>query len=57
MMAKRPSTVFVCQECGAQAAKWLGTTHYRDVDPDYTVFAVNEARDRAALQMLRAYER
>jgi len=23
-MAKRPSTVFVCQECGAQAAKWLG---------------------------------
>ena len=23
-MAKRPSSVFVCQECGAQAAKWLG---------------------------------
>ena len=23
-MAKRSSTVFVCQECGAQAAKWLG---------------------------------
>lgn len=23
-MAKRPTTVFVCQECGAQAAKWLG---------------------------------
>jgi len=23
-MAKRPSTVFVCQECGAQAPKWLG---------------------------------
>jgi len=23
-MAKRPSTVFVCEECGAQAAKWLG---------------------------------
>ena len=23
-MAKRPSTVFVCQECGAQAAKWVG---------------------------------
>jgi DNA repair protein RadA/Sms len=23
-MAKRPSTVFVCQECGSQAAKWLG---------------------------------
>jgi DNA repair protein RadA/Sms len=21
---KRPSTVFVCQECGAQSAKWLG---------------------------------
>jgi DNA repair protein RadA/Sms len=23
-MAKRASTVFVCQECGAQAAKWVG---------------------------------
>jgi DNA repair protein RadA/Sms len=23
-MAKRPVTVFVCQECGAQAPKWLG---------------------------------
>ncbi|MFN8065782.1 MAG: DNA repair protein RadA [Vicinamibacterales bacterium] len=23
-MAKRPATVFVCQECGSQAAKWLG---------------------------------
>src|SRR5205809_4416903 len=23
-MAKRPSTVFVCQECGAQAPRWLG---------------------------------
>src|SRR5690349_3783284 len=23
-MAKRPSTVFVCQECGAQSSKWLG---------------------------------
>src|SRR6476469_1654106 len=23
-MAKRPSTVFVCQECGSQSAKWLG---------------------------------
>jgi DNA repair protein RadA/Sms len=23
-MAKRPTTVFVCQECGAQAPKWLG---------------------------------
>jgi DNA repair protein RadA/Sms len=23
-MAKRPSTVYVCQECGAQASKWLG---------------------------------
>ena len=23
-MSKRSSTVFVCQECGAQAAKWLG---------------------------------
>ena len=23
-MSKRPVTVFVCQECGAQAAKWLG---------------------------------
>jgi DNA repair protein RadA/Sms len=23
-MAKKPSTVFVCQECGAQAAKWVG---------------------------------
>ncbi len=23
-MAKRPSTVFVCQECGSQAPKWLG---------------------------------
>lgn len=23
-MAKRPATVFVCQECGAQAPKWLG---------------------------------
>jgi DNA repair protein RadA/Sms len=23
-MAKRPSSVFVCQECGAQAPKWLG---------------------------------
>ena len=23
-MAKRPSTIFVCQECGAQSAKWLG---------------------------------
>ncbi len=23
-MAKRPSTVFVCQECGAQSPKWLG---------------------------------
>ncbi len=23
-MAKRPTTVFVCQECGAQSPKWLG---------------------------------
>ena len=23
-MAKPPRTVFVCQECGAQAPKWLG---------------------------------
>src|SRR6185369_9067569 len=23
-MSKRPSTVFVCQECGAQSSKWLG---------------------------------
>ena len=23
-MAKRVSTVFVCQECGAQSPKWLG---------------------------------
>ncbi len=23
-MAKRPSTVFVCQDCGAQSPKWLG---------------------------------
>ncbi len=23
-MAKRPSTVFVCQECGSQSPKWLG---------------------------------
>ena len=23
-MPKRPSTVFVCQECGSQSAKWLG---------------------------------
>jgi DNA repair protein RadA/Sms len=23
-MAKRPSTVFVCQECGTQSPKWLG---------------------------------
>src|SRR5262245_35620145 len=23
-MAKRPPTVFVCQECGAQSPKWLG---------------------------------
>lgn len=23
-MSKRPSTVFACQECGAQAPKWLG---------------------------------
>jgi len=23
-MAKRPSSVWVCQECGAQSAKWLG---------------------------------
>ena len=49
-----PHHIFATVE---QAAKWLGTTHYRDVDPDYTVFAVNEARDRAALQMLRAHER
>src|SRR5471030_465802 len=24
VVAKRPSTVFVCQECGAQSPKWLG---------------------------------
>ena len=24
IMAKRPSTVFVCQECGSQSPKWLG---------------------------------
>ena len=23
-MAKKPSTVFVCQECGSQSPKWLG---------------------------------
>jgi DNA repair protein RadA/Sms len=23
-MAKRPSTIFVCQECGSQSSKWLG---------------------------------
>src|SRR3954452_23338155 len=23
-MAKRPTTVFVCQECGSQSPKWLG---------------------------------
>ena len=49
-----PHHIFATVE---QAAKWLGTTQYRDVDPDYTVVAVNEARDRAALQMLRAVER
>lgn len=50
-----PHHIFATVE---QAAKWLGTTHYRDVDPDYAVYAVYEARDRAALQMLRsAHER
>jgi hypothetical protein len=24
LMAKRPATVFVCQECGSQSPKWLG---------------------------------
>src|SRR5579885_2517697 len=23
-MSKRPSTVYVCQECGSQSPKWLG---------------------------------
>src|SRR5256886_15766969 len=23
-MSKRPSTIFVCQECGSQSPKWLG---------------------------------
>src|SRR5262245_20138403 len=23
-MSKRPSTVFVCQDCGSQSSKWLG---------------------------------
>src|SRR5258706_1665596 len=26
-MAKRPSIVFVCQECGGQSPKWVGRSH------------------------------
>ena len=48
-----PHRIFATVE---QASKWLGTTQYRDVDPDYTVFAVNEARGRAAVEMMQAHE-
>lgn len=49
-----PHHIFATVE---QAAKWLGTTHFRDVDPEYTVLAVNDGRERASLQMLQASER
>jgi hypothetical protein len=46
MLAKvpYPHRIFATVE---QGAKWLGTTKYRDVDEEYSVLAVNEARTRA----------
>ncbi|MET0342586.1 MAG: hypothetical protein ABW252_16390 [Polyangiales bacterium] len=46
MLAKvpYPHRVFATVE---QAAKWIGTTKYRDVDEEYSVLAVNDARKRA----------
>ncbi|MET0343549.1 MAG: hypothetical protein ABW252_21235 [Polyangiales bacterium] len=46
MLAKvpYPHRVFATVD---QAAKWLGTTKYRDVDEEYSVLAVNDARRRA----------
>jgi hypothetical protein len=37
-----------------QAAKWLGTSTYNDVDPDYTVLAVTHARRQAESGELKA---
>lgn len=50
MLAKvpYPHRVFATVE---QAAKWLGTTKYRDVDEEYSVLAVNDARRRADEQL------
>jgi hypothetical protein len=46
-----PHEIFGSME---QAAKWLGTTPHNDVDPDYTVLAVNHARRAAEGGELRA---
>jgi hypothetical protein len=40
-----------------QAAKWLGTTPYNDVDPDYMVLAVQHARRSAESGQLEARRR
>jgi hypothetical protein len=40
-----------------QAAKWLGTTPHNDVDPDYTVSAVADARRKAESGELRTRKR
>jgi hypothetical protein len=37
-----------------QAAKWLGTSPYNDLDPDYTVLAVTHARRQAESGELKA---
>ena len=50
MLAKvpYPHRIFATVE---QGAKWLGTTKYRDVDEEYSVQAVHDARRRAEEQL------
>ena len=50
MLAKvpYPHRIFATVE---QGAKWLGTTKYRDVDEEYSVIAVKDARRRAEEQL------
>jgi hypothetical protein len=45
-----PHEIFATVE---QAAKWLGSTQYKDVDADYTVLAVTHARRTAENTQLK----
>jgi hypothetical protein len=45
-----PHEIFATVE---QAAKWLGSSQFKDVDPDYTVLAVSHARRTAENSQLK----